>query len=237
MDSSIYFSNYVIHESNLRMQDLDSLVRCVAMAVAKTRKTSVKKARESVYRSLVLDAAERVFAKKGYDGAKIKDVADEAGLALGTVYTIYPSKHDVFIAVHERRGGALLATVVDAITGIESPYDALAHGLVVTCRFYAAHPDYLRMHLGSGTAWAAPKLDVPEEQRVYRAGRAPLVALFERAASRADAACEPAETSASLFLAAMQVYFSEWVEGKFVMLPEEVAERVAGYVKRALIVG
>ena len=205
------------------------------MAIARTRKNTVRKARESAYRSLVLDAAERVFAKKGYDGAKIKDVADEAGLALGTVYTIYPSRHDVFIGVHERRGGALLETVVEAISGLDSPFESLARGLVVTCRFYAAHPDYLRMHLGSGTAWAAPKLDVKEELRVYRAGRMPLVALFERAVARGDRTFELPETSASLFLAAVQVYFAEWVDEGFATRPETIASRIEAFVRRALL--
>jgi len=201
----------------------------------RARKTTVKKARESAYRSLVLDAAERVFAKKGFEGAKIKDVADEAGLALGTVYTIFPSKHDIFIAVHEHRGGALLSAVLEELVGLDAPTEALARGLVVTCRFYATHPDYLRMHLGSGTSWAAPRLEVKEEQRVYHAGRMPLVALFERAAARGDRLRERPETSTSLLLASIQVYLAEWVDEGLLTPADDVAARITGFVRRALV--
>ena len=47
----------------------------------KDKKSAAIEARQAAYRGLILDAAERVFATKGFDGAKIKDVADAAGLA------------------------------------------------------------------------------------------------------------------------------------------------------------
>lgn len=203
--------------------------------VSRKRKSGVKDARESAYRTLVLDAAERVFAAQGFEGAKIKDVADEAGLALGTVYTVFASKHDVFIAVHERRGGALLAELLEAIASREAPVEALFHGLHVACRFYALHPNYLRMHLFSGTSWAAPRLLLEEERRVYDAGRAPVVALLARAAARGELGAESPDTAAGLLLASLQVYFAEWAHENLATPPDAVAERIVGHVQRALL--
>ncbi len=44
----------------------------------------------------ILDAARRVFGEKGYEDATIDDIAREAGVAKGTVYLYYRSKHDVY---------------------------------------------------------------------------------------------------------------------------------------------
>src|SRR3954447_19102391 len=110
------------------------------MPLARKKKTAAREAREAAYRTLILAAAERVFATKGFDGAKIKDIADEAGLALGTVYAIFASKRDVFIGVHAQRAGALVQDVLAAMDGVEAPFEALARAQRVACRFYAAHP-------------------------------------------------------------------------------------------------
>src|SRR3954464_14462664 len=118
--------------------------------VRRKRKSAAHEARAAAYRTLILGAAERVFASKGFDGAKIKDIADEAELALGTVYAVFATKRDVFIGVHAHRGGALLQEVFAAVEGIDAPFTALKLAQRVACRFYAAHPFYLRMHLCSG---------------------------------------------------------------------------------------
>lgn len=197
------------------------------MAVSKAKKSKVRVARESAYRTLVLEAAERVFGNKGFEGAKIKDVADEAGLALGTVYSIYPSKRDVFVAVHEHRGIPLMTRLLAAIGAQPTPFDALTEGLAAACAYYAEFPSYLRMHLHSGTSWADPRLDVREEQRVFDQGRAPLVALFETARTRGELIDESPDTCARMCLAMLQVLFSEWEREKFRTSAAEVAVRAS----------
>ena len=50
----------------------------------------------------ILDAAERLLARSPDRIANMADVADEAGLAKGTVYLYFPSKEELLLAVHER---------------------------------------------------------------------------------------------------------------------------------------
>lgn len=47
----------------------------------------------------ILDAAIRVFAKKGVDGAKIQDIADEAGIGKGTIYLYFTNKQEIIRSV------------------------------------------------------------------------------------------------------------------------------------------
>jgi AcrR family transcriptional regulator len=54
-------------------------------------------------RDLVLVAARRVFVDRGYAGASVDAIADEAGFSVGVVYSQFGSKADLFFALLERR--------------------------------------------------------------------------------------------------------------------------------------
>ena len=47
----------------------------------------------------ILDAALIVFSQKGFDQASIDDIAQAAGIAVGTIYNYYPSKRDILISL------------------------------------------------------------------------------------------------------------------------------------------
>src|ERR1700734_196865 len=52
-------------------------------------------------RERLLEAAETVFAKKGYDGALLADIAQEAGCSVGAVYFRFKDKNALFSAIAE----------------------------------------------------------------------------------------------------------------------------------------
>ena len=54
-------------------------------------------------RGLVLAAARRVFLARGYHGATLEQIADEAGFSKGVVYSQFESKADLFLALLEAR--------------------------------------------------------------------------------------------------------------------------------------
>ncbi len=53
-------------------------------------------------REEILAAARRVFAERGFRGTTIADIAEEAGIALGTIYLYFPSKSAVFAALNQQ---------------------------------------------------------------------------------------------------------------------------------------
>ena len=53
-------------------------------------------------RSLLLDAAEEVFAEKGFTPATLDDIAHAAGYTKGAIYKHFPTKEDLFLAVSDR---------------------------------------------------------------------------------------------------------------------------------------
>ncbi len=56
----------------------------------------------SARRTQILDAATTVFAEKGFHHATIKDIARQAGIADGTIYTYFASKTEVLLAILNR---------------------------------------------------------------------------------------------------------------------------------------
>ena len=51
----------------------------------------------------ILDSAVRVFAREGFFKAKVSQIAEDAGLAPGTVYLYFKNKEDVLISIFEDR--------------------------------------------------------------------------------------------------------------------------------------
>jgi len=47
-------------------------------------------------RELIIEAAEKIFSKKGFFQAKVEEIAAEAGVGKGTVYEYFSSKEEVF---------------------------------------------------------------------------------------------------------------------------------------------
>jgi AcrR family transcriptional regulator len=73
-------------------------------------------------RSLLLEAAAKVFAHNGYAGASVDDVAEAAGFSTGALYSNFSGKEDLFIALfternRERTGEAVKAILDPAVSG------------------------------------------------------------------------------------------------------------------------
>jgi AcrR family transcriptional regulator len=75
-----------------------------------------KKART---RAQLIDAAATVFARRGFVAASLDEVAEEAGLTKGAVYSNFDSKEDLFEAVIDERFDKPLEHGVEAIENIE----------------------------------------------------------------------------------------------------------------------
>lgn len=61
----------------------------------------VSQARSRATRERLLAAGEKVFAEKGYGGAKLSDIAEEAGVSVGAVYFRFKDKDALFQAIAE----------------------------------------------------------------------------------------------------------------------------------------
>lgn len=70
-------------------------------------------------RSLLLDAAQEVFAKQGFGGAALEDIAEVAGYTRGAIYSHFGTKEELFLAVIERHINRFLDSFADVIESFE----------------------------------------------------------------------------------------------------------------------
>ncbi len=54
-------------------------------------------------RAVLVEAGRKLFLSKGYHGTSMREIADEAGLALGGIYNHFSSKEDIFVAILTER--------------------------------------------------------------------------------------------------------------------------------------
>ncbi len=123
----------------------------------------MKRAKGEMYRELILDAAERVFAEHGFVDAKMHDVATRAGVSSSTVYATFEGKEALHTAVHERRGTELLSVVARRATARAEPLSRLLGGVAAYVGYLIDHPTYLRI-LGHAKVWSDSKALPSEAQ-------------------------------------------------------------------------
>jgi AcrR family transcriptional regulator len=68
----------------------------------------------------VLEAAVRVFHKKGYASASIQDVAEEVGVLKGSLYHYIDSKEDLLARIFEDSAGHFME-MLDEASGLDGP--------------------------------------------------------------------------------------------------------------------
>src|SRR3954447_21766328 len=117
------------------------------MAQAQKARELLRRARRDVHQQHLLETAERVFAERGYEGTHMSHVADEAGLAIATLYKLARSKEELYAAVDRERGGAMWEAARRATSGAGSAWNALQRGVQAYVEFLVEHPDYLVLHL------------------------------------------------------------------------------------------
>jgi TetR/AcrR family fatty acid metabolism transcriptional regulator len=96
-------------------------------------------------RRLLLDAAIRVFARKGYHASRVGDVAKEAGVAYGLLYHYFGSKEEVLETIFRETWAAML----EAARGIEKTgapaREQVRKVAAVVLGSWKANPDLIRV--------------------------------------------------------------------------------------------
>jgi TetR/AcrR family fatty acid metabolism transcriptional regulator len=70
-------------------------------------------------RERILNSAMKVFASKGFYGAKVSDIAEAAGVADGTIYLYFKSKDDLLISLFEEQMARVQVELTRAMDGAD----------------------------------------------------------------------------------------------------------------------
>jgi AcrR family transcriptional regulator len=82
---------------------------------------SRQQARTDATRRKLLLAAEQIFARDGFEAARLEDIAGLAGYTRGAFYANFQSKEDIFFALLERWVGQRISEVDALLVQRESP--------------------------------------------------------------------------------------------------------------------
>jgi AcrR family transcriptional regulator len=96
-------------------------------------------------RRQLLDAAVRVFARKGFHASRVGDIAEEAGVAHGLLYHYFKSKDQVLEAVFAENWNLLILRIESVEETDESAADQLRHISAIVLRTWLHLPDVVRV--------------------------------------------------------------------------------------------
>jgi len=108
---------------------------------------ATRKLRESSIRTreIILDAALREFADKGFDGARVDQIALLTGLNKNVLYHHFTSKDGLFVAVLERTYGRIRASQNDIRLRGMDPVAATRKLVISTGRIWIRYPEFQRL--------------------------------------------------------------------------------------------
>jgi AcrR family transcriptional regulator len=204
----------------------------VAVAGAKGK---AKKAKEELYRQLILQAAQPVFAESGYDDAKIGEIAEASGISLQTLYSVFPGKAAIYQLIQELGDRELHRRSIERSQGISDPLRAMLAGLSATTLYFLEQPDFLKLRLHGGFTWGAEPSAAGSQIRTeaWRAALERLRGACQRCIEDGVFVDRDPSLIARMVVSMQQVELAHWLEGGMVGDPEVVAADLEEQVERA----
>jgi len=95
----------------------------------------------------ILDAALRVFSRRGYREASVEDIAEESRTSKGGVYFHFPNKEAIFLALLNRTAARLLSKIEEAIASQDDPIAKADAALLTALRTFAKHRALARLFM------------------------------------------------------------------------------------------
>jgi TetR/AcrR family transcriptional regulator, fatty acid metabolism regulator protein len=163
-------------------------------------------------RRLILDAAVRVFARRGFHHCRVSDVADEAGVAYGLVYHYFSSKEEILNTLFLERWQIMLEAIgeIDARQGL-STREKLYEVASFIVDSYRYDPDLMKVIIVEVTR-AANSFGAVHIEKIREAYEG-IAHILEDGALKTDV---PPEFAAMFFYGAIEQLLTGWI---FEVLP------------------
>ena len=195
-----------------------------------------RQARNDLYREHILDAAEAVFAERGFESAKLQEISARGGVSMGTIYAIFPGKEDLFRGILDRRGQQMLQVARDGAHSDPDPRIALDRLIEAYIDYFIAHPNFLRMHLRLGTSWVlGPAIGSPGQVQLWAEIHTLQAELMRSGIAAGVFVEEDPAFLAKIFSALDQVLLADWVAGGMTADRSELIARMRGVVERVIL--
>ena len=167
--------------------------------MAGTKASMAAEARDQDRRKTILRAAVEVFARKGYHGCRIADVAREAGVAYGLVYHYFKNKEELLQLVFETGWGGFMSRIRDAAEASAPLEQKIRRIAQVAFEAYRIDPRGVRVLVLEFAR--SPSTGEANRRTAFAEVLGVITRMFERARARGElrAGLEPALCAAMLF--------------------------------------
>lgn len=153
---------------------------------------------------IAVDLAER----DGFSAVRMRDVAAQAGVALGTLYRRFRSKEEILVAALQIEAGGLLHILQEHVVPGDTPRERLRHFFSVATHGLCSKPNLARALLRS-IASAEP--GVTEKVAAYHAVITRLITASMRGVVLDGSEGEPSESEATVAFLLQHVWFATLV--------------------------
>ena len=104
-----------------------------------------RKLRQKNHAAQILEAGEKLFAKKGFYPTTMEEVARAAGLAKGTIYLHFDDKRDLFFSIIEKKLDILLEKIEKEMRKDEFPSQRIKLAIGIHLRFLEENRDFFKI--------------------------------------------------------------------------------------------
>jgi TetR/AcrR family transcriptional regulator len=119
---------------------------------ATSRREQRRQRHQSLSRSQLLDAAEEVFGRKGFHETTLKEIAELAEFSVGSVYSFFENKDDLFQQIFVRRGDEFMPLLREAARDEGTPIEQLHRLIDFEIGWFRANPHFGRLFLRHSSA-------------------------------------------------------------------------------------
>lgn len=104
-----------------------------------------RKLRQKNHAVQILEAGEKLFAKKGFYPTTMEEVARAAGLAKGTIYLHFDDKRNLFFSIIEKKLDILLEKIEKEMRKDEFPSQRIKLAIGIHLRFLEENRDFFKI--------------------------------------------------------------------------------------------
>ncbi len=174
----------------------------------------------------IIEAAVRVFARKGYFNSRVSDVAREAGIAAGTIYLYFKTKEDILTTLFREKMAEFVAKLWKAMADQPDPVSKVRRLVYLHFDLLERNPELAEV----------VQIELRQGQKFFRGASSQEIASYfaligsvleEGVAAGRFRANLPVKVATKMLFGAMDQMATSWVLGKREYRLVDTADAVA----------
>ena len=173
-------------------------------------------------RRLIMEAAVRAFARKGYHACRVGEIAEEAGVAYGLVYHYFGSKEEVLESIFRDTWTQMIARIKEVADSGDPANEQVRKVTALLLRTWRRDPDLVRVLVREVTRSPEQmRRQIDEIGHAYNALQE-IIANGQRSGEFRDDL--DSEIAATIFYGALEEVLTAWVMGQLPDGDEDIAK-------------